>query len=130
MTSDAKSLKPPVGSTLYTLTTKPFWLDRPKSADGAGSGKLLPLTPLEVSTGDGAWVKVKFAGWQQQGAERMVYAAQGKRIFAAALGPDAVDKAAHGKTMNDSDTDQQWTEVESRRLGPRPMTLSLTGRNS
>ena len=113
---NSKSLTPSVGSTLYTLSTKPFWLDRPQSADGAGSGKLLPLTPLEVLDRDGAWVKVKFAGWQQQGADRMVYAAQGKRIFAAALGPDAVDKAAHGQTMKDPDTDQQWAEARSRRL--------------
>lgn len=111
LASDTKSLAPVVGATLYTLSTKPFWLDRPKSEDDVSSGKLLPLTPLEVLERDGAWVKVKFAGWQQEGAERMLYAAQGKRIFAAALGPDAIDKLAHGQTMKDPDTDQQWTEA-------------------
>ena len=126
LASDSKSLTPSVGSTLYTLSTKPFWLDRPKSADGAGSGKLLPLTPLEVLDRDGAWVKVKFAGWQQEGAERMVYAAQGKRIFAAALGPDAIDKVGawpddegprHGPAVDRS---------ESRRLDAQAMTSSPT----
>ena len=36
---------------------------------------------------DGKWLNVKFGGWQQEGAERVFYAAQGKRIFAAALSP-------------------------------------------
>ncbi|RBP14126.1 trimethylamine-N-oxide reductase cytochrome c-type subunit TorC [Roseiarcus fermentans] len=111
LASGSKSLTPVVGSTLYTLSTKPFWLDRPKSEGDASAGKLLPLTPLEVLERDGPWVKVKFGGWQQEGAERMVYALQGKRIFAAALGPDAIDKVAHGQTMKDADTDQQWTEA-------------------
>jgi len=107
----AASLKPAVGSTIYTLSTKPFWVDRPKSEDETSSGKLLPATPLEVVERDGDWLKVKFGGWQQEGAERMFYALEGKRIFAAALGPDALDKVVAGKSMTDPDTDQKWTEA-------------------
>ena len=88
----AKTLSPSVGQTLYTVTTKPFWLAKPKDESHASDGRLLAATPVEVVERDGAWLKVKFSGWQQEGAERMFYAAQGKRIFAAALGPDAIDK--------------------------------------
>lgn len=105
----SKTLTPSAGATLYTVTTKPFWLDKPADANAAADGKLLPATPLQVIERDGGWLKVKFSGWQQEGAERMFYAAQGKRIFAAALGPAAVDKAVPGQSMTDADTDQKWT---------------------
>ena len=41
----------------------------------------------------------------------MIYALQGKRIFVAALGPDAIDKVVAGKTVLDPDTDQNWSEA-------------------
>ena len=110
LAADAKTLSPAVGATIYTLSTKPFWLNRPKSADDTSDGKLLPATPVQVLQGDGDWLKVKFGGWQQEGAERMFYALQGKRIFAAALGENAIAKVVHGQSMKDPDTDQQWTE--------------------
>ena len=89
----------------------------PKSADGRGrAASSCRLTPLEVLDRDGDWLKVKFAGWQQQGAERMVYAAQGKRIFAAALGPDAVDKVG---ARQDDERSRHRPEVDRRRASPR-----------
>ena len=106
----SKALSPAVGAKLYTLSTKPFWLERPKSADDPSDGKLLAATPVAVLERNGDWLKVKFGGWQQEGAERVFYALQGKRIFAAALGEAAIDKVAHGPSMKDPDTDQQWTE--------------------
>jgi trimethylamine-N-oxide reductase cytochrome c-type subunit TorC len=106
----SKSLNPAVGATLYTMTTQPFWLEKPKDESDTSDGKLVAATPVEVVDRNGAWLKVKFSGWQQEGAERMFYAAQGKRIFAAALGPDAIDKVIAGKSMTDPDTDQKWTE--------------------
>jgi trimethylamine-N-oxide reductase cytochrome c-type subunit TorC len=108
--ADSKTLRPTVGATFYTIATKPFWLDKPADASAPGAGKLLAATAVEVTATDGAWLKVKFAGWQQEGAERMFYAAQGKRIFVAALAPDAVEKVAQGPSMTDPDTGQKWTQ--------------------
>lgn len=108
--ADAKTFKPSVGATVYTISTKPFWLDKPADNSASPAGKLLAATPIDVLESNGKWLKVKFAGWQQEGAERMFYAAQGKRIFAAALGPDAVAKVAPGQTMTDADTGQKWTQ--------------------
>ncbi|WP_265937390.1 pentaheme c-type cytochrome TorC [Siculibacillus lacustris] len=105
-----KSLAPKTGDTLYTLATKPFWLARPADADATSDGKLLAATPVAVLARDGDWLQIAVAGWQQEGAERMFYALQGKRIFAAALGPDAVEKVVRSKTMTDPDTDQVWSE--------------------
>jgi trimethylamine-N-oxide reductase cytochrome c-type subunit TorC len=103
-------LNPSKGQTLYTVKTKSFWLGKPKDESDAADGKLIAATPVEIVDRDGAWLEVKFTGWQQEGAERMFYAAQGKRIFAAALGPDAIDKVVAGKSVTDPDTDQKWTE--------------------
>lgn len=120
--TDSKSLAPTVGASLYTIETTPFWLEKPKDASASGDGKLLAATPAEVVAIDGAWLKVRFSGWQQEGAERMFYAEQGKRIFAAALSPNAVEQAVQGSSMTDPDTDQRWTEsslegwIENRRL--------------
>jgi len=104
------SLAPKPGDKPLTLATKPFWLAKPASDDAASDGKLLSLTPMKVLERDGAWLKVEVSGWQQEGAERMFYALQGKRIFAAALGSDAVEKVTRSKTMTDPDTEQVWSE--------------------
>jgi trimethylamine-N-oxide reductase cytochrome c-type subunit TorC len=104
----SKSLNPAVGATLYTMTTKSFWLEKPKDESDTSDGKLVAATPVEVVGRDGAWLKVKFSGWQQEGAERVFYAAQGKRIFNAALGPDALEKVVQGTPVTDPDTDQKW----------------------
>jgi trimethylamine-N-oxide reductase cytochrome c-type subunit TorC len=108
--SDSKTLKPSVGATLYTISTKPFWLAKPTDVSAPGAGKLLAATPVEVIAADGDWLQVKFSGWQQEGAERVFYAAQGKRIFSAALTPDALEKVTQGSSLTDADTGQKWTQ--------------------
>ncbi|MDK9697383.1 MAG: NapC/NirT family cytochrome c [Siculibacillus sp.] len=99
------------GSRPTTLATKGFWLARPSSTSAAADGRVLAPTPVEVLEKDGGHLRVRIAGWQQEGAERLIYAAQGKRIFVAALGADAVEKVARGRTVTDPDTDQKWTEA-------------------
>lgn len=107
----AASLTPKAGSKPTTLDTKPFWLDRPSSESASVDGRILALTPLEIVERDGSWLKVKISGWQQEGAERMFYAQEGKRIFVVALGNAAVEKVEQGRSMTDPDTDQKWTEA-------------------
>jgi trimethylamine-N-oxide reductase (cytochrome c), cytochrome c-type subunit TorC len=106
----SKSLKPSVGDTVYTLATIPFYVERPTGDAGPGDGKLLAPTPVKVVARDGDWLQVEVSGWQQQGAERMLYALQGKRIFVAALGPDAIGKVTLGPATMDPDTHQNWSE--------------------
>jgi trimethylamine-N-oxide reductase cytochrome c-type subunit TorC len=105
------SAPPKPGDKPTTLSTKGFWLTQPSSDDATVDGRILAPTPVEVVAKSGAHLQVKIAGWQQEGAERLIYAEQGKRIFVAALGTDAVDKVAHGKSMTDPDTEQKWTEA-------------------
>ncbi|MDR3494823.1 MAG: pentaheme c-type cytochrome TorC [Ancalomicrobiaceae bacterium] len=111
LTATAKTLEPKTGDKLQTLATSGFFLDRPASDDATADGRVLAATPVTVTGTDGPYVRVSIGGWQQEGAERMIYALQGKRIFAAALGPDAVDKVKPLNKMTDPDTDQVWTEA-------------------
>jgi trimethylamine-N-oxide reductase cytochrome c-type subunit TorC len=107
----SKSIAPKPGDRPTTLATKGFWLEKPASAGASVDGRLLAPTPIEVIARDGDFLKVKISGWQQEGAARILYALQGKRIFVAALGNAAVERIAAGKTVVDPDTDQKWTEA-------------------
>lgn len=96
--------------TLYSLTTKPVFLDKPSDAASAGNGdgKLLAASKVKVLARDGDWLKVQIDGWQQEGAERVIYALRGQRIFTAALAPPAVDKVERQAATVDPDTGLSW----------------------
>ena len=106
-----KASPPKPGDKPTTLATKGFWLAEPASEGAAVDGRILAPTPVEVLRKKGGFVEVRVGGWQQEGAERLIYAAQGKRIFVAALGSEAVEKVVRGRTVTDPDTDQTWTEA-------------------
>lgn len=96
--------------TLYSLTTKPLFLDKPTDAAnaGVGDGKLLAASKVKVLARDGDWLKVEIDGWQQEGAERVLYALRGQRIFTAALAPAAVEKVERQAATIDADTGLAW----------------------
>lgn len=101
-----------VGGTYYTITEKPVYSDAAGVAEGGrGDGSLLAASAVEVAEIDGDAVRLRIQGWQQEGAERVIYALQGKRIFTAALRPEAAEAAEVIETMTDPDTDQVWKRV-------------------
>ena len=104
------TLSPKAGDRLLTLATKGFWLSKPASESTSVDGRLLAASRVEVLGRDGDFLQIRVGGWQQEGAERMFYTLQGKRIFVAALGNDAVEKVVRSRTMTDPDTDQKWSE--------------------
>jgi trimethylamine-N-oxide reductase (cytochrome c), cytochrome c-type subunit TorC len=109
LTAASSALRPNPGETLYTLTTRPLFLQRADAApDASGDGKLLPASTVRVIGRDGDWVQVRIEGWQQDGAERALYAAMGRRILTAALGPGAVATVQRQDPITDPDTDQVW----------------------
>jgi len=96
------------GDVLYPLATMPLFTSKPGGADDKPDGRLIAATPVKVLKADGDWLQVEIGGWQQQGAERMIYALQGQRIFAAALAAPAVEKVQQGTAITDKNTDQVW----------------------
>ena len=102
------SIGPKVGETLYAIETVEFYADKPTGDDAKAGGKILPSTALAVRSVDGDWIEADVEGWQQEGAERMIYALQGKRIFNAALTPAETERVVQGEAVLDADTEQNW----------------------
>jgi len=99
-------------NTLYTVATKPFFLDRAAaSSTAAGNGKLLPAAKLAVVARDGDWLQVRVDGWQQDGSPTAIDALKGQRILVAALDPTAVAKVKRGPGVEDTTTKLKWFEA-------------------
>jgi mono/diheme cytochrome c family protein len=96
-------------TTLYTVATKPFFLDQKSaSPSGAGDGKLLPAAKLTVLSHDGDWLQVRVDGWEQDGSPSAFYALEGQRILVAALGPAAAAKVTRKPGIEDASTKLTW----------------------
>lgn len=94
---------------LYTITSKSAYLSQDEVSDGGrGAGSLLAATGLLVLEQKGDALKVRLEGWQQDGADRVIYARMGHRIFDAALAPAAVEQIVRHDSIVDQNTDQTW----------------------
>jgi len=102
------------GDVVFSFRTGALFMDAPNTVqahDAPGDGKLLAATQATVQEQRGDWVLLKIEGWQQQGAERVIYALKGQRILNAALGETLVDKVSTGKPLEDSETGLVWSQV-------------------
>ncbi|MCY6382797.1 pentaheme c-type cytochrome TorC [Hoeflea prorocentri] len=98
---------------LYTIATTSAYLSADEiEAGGRGAGTLLPATGLKVLERKGDALKVRLEGWQQDGADRVIYARMGHRIFEAALTPGAIEQVQRRETLVDTNTDLTWHQVD------------------
>ncbi|SFK25906.1 trimethylamine-N-oxide reductase (cytochrome c), cytochrome c-type subunit TorC [Pseudovibrio ascidiaceicola] len=95
-------------SHLTTLATASIYLN---DEDSKAAGRVLPATTVEPVDSGGKRVKVKVSGWSQKGAEKIIYAMQGQRIFNTALSKTAVPLVDRGETITLESTGQEWTAV-------------------
>jgi trimethylamine-N-oxide reductase cytochrome c-type subunit TorC len=98
----------PAGSTVVrTLEIKPVFT----AADGeTTAARVLPGAPLALVGIEGPMARVRIAGWRQEGAERVIYAAAGKRILVASLVPAMLDRLdTTGEAVTLPDTGQTWS---------------------
>lgn len=103
---------PADADTLYTISTEPVYLSAAAVKDGGrGVGTLLPATEVTVLERDRDAVKVRLDGWQQDGADRVIYALMGQRIFEGAFRPEAIEAIQRHDTMVDPNTDLTWHQV-------------------
>lgn len=97
---------------LYTIATKSVFLSAEDAAEGGrGVGSLLPATGYQVLERKNDALKVRLEGWQQDGADRVIYARMGHRIFEAALSPKAIGEIQRLDTRYDEDTELTWHRV-------------------
>jgi trimethylamine-N-oxide reductase (cytochrome c), cytochrome c-type subunit TorC len=110
---EAAAQRPRPGESFFTIAERPVWLDAAGVAGGGGGiGTLLPASEVEILEATRDALRIRVRGWQQEGAERVIYALQGRRIFTAALRPEAAEAAQVLETMTDPDTEQVWKRVE------------------
>ena len=110
-TAAAKS-NPVKGSVVHSFRTGTLFVDAAKAApDGAGEGKLLAASQGKVVDTQGDWLKIVIDGWQQEGAERVIYALKGQRIITAALGPELVERIKREQPAEDPETGLVWSKV-------------------
>lgn len=98
---------PPGSTVVRTLEIKPVFT----GADGETTvGRVLPGAPMTLLGVAGSMAHVRLSGWRQEGAERVLYAAAGKRILVASIAPAMVDRLeAGGETVTLADTGQSWS---------------------
>jgi trimethylamine-N-oxide reductase cytochrome c-type subunit TorC len=110
--SAAASKKISKGDMVFSYRTGALFLAVPQGAtDGGGDGKLLAASQATVVDIQGEWVLLKIEGWQQQGAERVIYALKGQRILNAALGEALVAKVRGETPAEDPETGLVWSKV-------------------
>lgn len=91
--------------TLYTLSITTAQLDK------GGEVRLMPYAELTDWKNNNGNIIATIQGWQQIGAESIVYAQLGQRITVAVLGNEEKEKLTVLQTIHDKVTDSQWREV-------------------
>ncbi|MEF2074773.1 NapC/NirT family cytochrome c, partial [Consotaella aegiceratis] len=99
------------GDEVYAIATMPLYADQPSDDAGKGDGNLMPLAKVKVLERSGDWAKVSIDGWAQDGVERLLVTAMGRRIFEATLSPDMAQSLQVLQTTVDPDTDLTWHEA-------------------
>jgi trimethylamine-N-oxide reductase cytochrome c-type subunit TorC len=103
---------PADAETLYTIAPTPAYLSAEDAAEGGrGAGTLLAATGLEVLDRRRDALNVRLSGWQQDGADRVIYALMGQRIFEGAFRPEAIEAIERHETVVDPNTDLTWHRV-------------------
>lgn len=102
------------GDIVQSWRTATLFVDMTRAAsDSNGDGKLLAATTAKVIDVKGDWVQLTIAGWQQEGAERVIFALKGQRILSASLSPDLIEKTRRGQSAEDPDTGLVWAPVSA-----------------
>ncbi|KGQ69451.1 nitrate reductase [Chelonobacter oris] len=78
---------------------------------GNGQVRLMPFARLVDWQADNNDIKGTVNGWQQAGAESLIYQQMGKRIIVAVVDDDAKSQITVLKTVHDDITDSDWHEV-------------------
>ena len=100
------------GDDVQSWRTAALFVDVAKAAaDANGDGKLLAATAAKVIDVKGDWVQLKIAGWQQEGAERVIFALKGQRILSASLAPELVEKIRREQSAEDPETGLVWAQA-------------------
>ncbi|WP_235972287.1 NapC/NirT family cytochrome c [Spirabiliibacterium falconis] len=88
---------------------------------GEGQVRLMPYAQVIDWKAEGDNVQGVVHGWQQAGAENLIYQELGKRILVAVLDDDAKSAVNIEKTVHDDVTNSDWREVSLHMQAPKAM---------
>lgn len=91
--------------TLYNLAMAPA------QAVQGGEIRLLPFAEVSQWKESGDKVSGTIKGWQQAGAESIIYMGLGQRIMVGLVADEAKDKLTVHQTVHDNVTNSDWKEV-------------------
>ncbi|HDR1020871.1 TPA: NapC/NirT family cytochrome c [Pasteurella multocida] len=93
--------------------SQPLYAQSISTATTANGGeiRLMPYATLTDWKNEGQKTTATLKGWQQVGAESIVYMDLGKRIILALLEEEAKDQVNVMKTVQDEVTDSEWKEI-------------------
>lgn len=95
-----------------------------------GEVRLMPYAELTDWQQHDDQVTATLSGWQQVGAESIIYSQLGKRIMLALLDDDVKTKIKVIKSVHDQVTDSEWKQVTLElKLPKQAVTANLTALN-
>lgn len=101
------------------------------AGEKGGEIRLMPYAELKDWKTNGEQIAGALHGWQQVGAEAVIYQALGKRITLALVDDDAKAQAKVLQTVHDAVTDSDWKEVSfSVNINKANMTSDLATLNA
>jgi trimethylamine-N-oxide reductase (cytochrome c), cytochrome c-type subunit TorC len=104
---DAAKAVPASATKLFAVQTTPLYLTADTKDEN--QGRVMPSAPVERIGQEGERLKVRITGWRQEGVDKILYFAPGKRIMSASLSDDTARKVTAGQAETDASTNQKWT---------------------
>jgi len=97
----------PAGATsLFAVQTTPLYLTA--DTKDQNQGRIMPSAPVERIGQEGELLKVRVTGWRQEGVDKVLYFAPGKRIMSVSLSDETARKVTAGSSETDASTNQKW----------------------
>ena len=106
--SELAAHTPTDAKALYPVARLPLYADKDKAVEIAN---ILPTAAMQVTGTDSNMRAVTITGYQQEGAEQVIYARSGKRIISAIVAEDALSRLQNGEYTTDDATGSQWRPV-------------------
>jgi trimethylamine-N-oxide reductase cytochrome c-type subunit TorC len=106
---EAARATPANATPLYAVQTTPLFLTT--DTKDQNQGRVMPSAQVERIGQEGELIKVRLTGWRQEGVDKVIYFAPGKRIMSVSLAEETAKKVSAGKTEADATTGQKWTQA-------------------
>jgi len=106
---EAAKAVPASATRLFAVQTTPLYLTT--DTKDPNQGRVMPSAPVERIGREGDLLKVRITGWRQEGVDKVLYFAPGKRIMSVSLADETAKKVVAGASETDASTGQKWTAV-------------------